>query len=677
MAAFGAEQRHLFFGRDIELVELATRVRHQPFLVMLGPSGCGKSSLAVAGLVPLLSGADETPWLARVMQPGAAPYDALCQSLAAPAGSEPNQLPALVDDLLARHRGAERVLLIVDQAEAVFTQAPAAEREAFLAAVSALRTGPRSCLLLLLRADFFGELMTSRLWPLGAPERFELATLARPGLRQAIVRPAAAMGVHVEPVLLERLLHDCAQEPGALPLLQETMVLLWRRRARRLLTLAAYEDIAGSHGSILSKALVLHADAALGSLSTGDQVIAERVLLRMVQLGEGRAHTRRQQPLSTLRRSGADPKAVDRVIQHLAQRRILTLGRPAEGAEAEANLAHESLIVRWPVMQCWIDEHRADELRRRRLEHDAQQWAEADRDRDALYRGHRLADARRWAHRHPGELTDTALGFLAAGRRRRALRVTASTTLAAVGLVALMSLGDTWLDDYNRKQDLQELRSDAQDLGDQVVVAGGWLRAWGGAASAYIPAMEVDVHEVTNAQYELCVEAERCDAPAAVPGRLYSRGTADLPVVGVTAVDARRYCLWVDSRLPTAREWLWIAIGSSDGPYPWGDENPQSWHVNLENYLIPVSSTGFEQGETAEGIGHLVGNAAEWTSTVGDYDRNLRVVIGRPWNGLEGAALILMGGQYGLEPDPPVRSATLAKAHTDMETTGFRCVGEQ
>ena len=73
--------------------------------------------------------------------------------------------------------------------------------------------------------------MTSILWPVSRGERVEIAPLRSTALREAITRPAASVGVQIEGVLVERLLHDAGEEPGALSLLQETMVLLWERDA--------------------------------------------------------------------------------------------------------------------------------------------------------------------------------------------------------------------------------------------------------------------------------------------------------------------------------------------------------------------------------------------------------------------------------------------------------------
>ena len=47
----------------------------------------------------------------------------------------------------------------------------------------------------------------------------------------------------MESALVERLVADAASEPGILPFVQETLVLLWERLERRFLPLAAYEAL--------------------------------------------------------------------------------------------------------------------------------------------------------------------------------------------------------------------------------------------------------------------------------------------------------------------------------------------------------------------------------------------------------------------------------------------------
>ena len=154
--------------------------------------------------------------------------------------SSDGRLGEAVDVLLGTAPGAQRLLLFFDQAEAIFLLPSKQEQTLFLALLDRLRRVDRCVVVLAMRADFYADLMMSVLWPVSPGEQVEIGPLRSAALREAIVRPAAEAGVQLEPVLVERLVRDAGEEPGALSLVQETMVLLWERRTRRLLTVSAW-----------------------------------------------------------------------------------------------------------------------------------------------------------------------------------------------------------------------------------------------------------------------------------------------------------------------------------------------------------------------------------------------------------------------------------------------------
>ena len=255
------------------------------------------------------------------------------------------------------------------------------------------------------RADFYPQLMASPLWPLIQAHRMEVLPLDGDALRQAIMRPAENLHVFVETALVERLVADAAGEPGVLPLVQETLVLLWERLERRLLPLSAYESLVtmpraaygGSPGrSGLQVALARRADATMAELTPDQQATARRVLLRLVQFGEGRDDVRRQQPIASLRSSTDQPGDFARTLDHLTKRRLLTAtGEERDGATM-VDLSHEALITGWPDFQAWIGERRAAEQTRRRLEAKAAEWVRLGRGTGGLLDEVELLEAERW-----------------------------------------------------------------------------------------------------------------------------------------------------------------------------------------------------------------------------------------------------------------------------------------
>jgi hypothetical protein len=188
----------------------------------------------------------------------------------------------------------------------LFAAAGDDQRRDFLAALRGLRADPRCVLVFTLRADFYGAFMTSSLWTDndGRISRIDLGPPGSDSLRVVIERPARDLGVYVQPELVSLLLNDAAREPGALPLLQETLFQLWSKRRERLLALADYQALSHGARTGLAFAVEKHAEFVLGRLTSAQQVTAFRILLRLVNFGEGRADTRRQQPRDALRSEG-------------------------------------------------------------------------------------------------------------------------------------------------------------------------------------------------------------------------------------------------------------------------------------------------------------------------------------------------------------------------------------
>ena len=405
MVPFAAKDAAYFYGRDDEISRMVQLLRRQRFLMVIGPSGSGKSSLVYAGLLPALAKSryfTEGYWLIRPMRPGPQPTEALAKVL----GAEDTQDqfdPDTVDTLLKLNPPAERLLLLVDQFEEVFTQADKDERARFIAELQALRAPDNCALILTLRADFYPDLMNSYLWPVDSSQRIEVAPLRGQALRVAIEQPAANVGVRIEESLINQLLIDAADEPGVLPLLQETMGLLWEEMEQRSLSLDAYQQLSRQAGlddngdlSGLAVAIAMKADSTLLELSPSQQAIARRIFLRLIQFGEGRADTRRQQPVSALRAATDEPDELEHTLEHLTDNRLLTRSGGDEQHPSAVDISHESLINGWSRLQDWAEERREAEQIRRRLEGKATEWVRLGKGTGGLLSDVELPEAEHW-----------------------------------------------------------------------------------------------------------------------------------------------------------------------------------------------------------------------------------------------------------------------------------------
>jgi WD40 repeat protein len=411
LAPFRVRDAPRFYGRDAEIRQMGEHLRHHRLLFVVGPSGSGKSSLISAGLLPALERGHTFPrgyWVVR----GIRPSNQTLRNFTALTPADPARPQQVIARLLADRPQAQCALLVIDQFEELFTQFDRAEQIRYIATLNALRAVDRCALLVAMRADFFPDLMNSDLWPIEPSQRLELAPLRGAALRRAIEQPAADLGVYLDARLTERLIADAADEPGALPLVQEAMVLLWAQMARRLVPLGAYEQLGSGGRSGLAVAIATRADATLAALTTEQQATARRILLRLVQFGEGRADTRRQQPLDALRSATDEPAAFERALRQLVGQRLLTLSSAASDSRAPGakghtlvgattqtvlvDIAHEALIAGWPTLRAWLDARRESEQTRRRLEQHAAEWARMGRAGGGLLDTVELLEAERW-----------------------------------------------------------------------------------------------------------------------------------------------------------------------------------------------------------------------------------------------------------------------------------------
>jgi hypothetical protein len=317
----------------------------------------------------------------------------------------------------------ERLLLVVDQFEELFTLVSADTCRAFAESLVQLYDGDEGderdnvCVLLTLRADFYGQAigLSRTLSDRLGRAVVNVGAMTHDELAQAVRQPAANTGVHFQPGLVDTILADVGDEPGALPLLEFALLQLWQRRHAAELTLEAYRDIGGAAG-----ALARHAQATYTGLSADEQAIARRVLLRLVVPGDGANHTRQRASTADLV-NRVDPTQVEHVVQVLINARLLTASRDALSGARFVEISHEALIRGWHTFADWIDAERDWLREHRRLAEAVADWRQQT-DEALLYRGARLADVLRLRAAHADELSSDEEDFLAHSRRLEARR---------------------------------------------------------------------------------------------------------------------------------------------------------------------------------------------------------------------------------------------------------------
>ncbi len=446
LQAFREEDAPFFFGREAFTERLVDEVRHKSFIGVVGASGSGKSSVVRAGLVPHLRraiGGNGPVWDILTLTPDRQPLDSLAEAilrilepeemseakrlaelddLATQFATRPRSLQRAARRCLEKQPGTDRLLLVVDQWEELYTSCRDEEaRRWFIDQLLAASTDAPVTVVLTLRGDFYGRVLTHR----GLVDRLQdavvnLGPMTREELRSTLEGPAGEVGLQFEPGLIDHILDEVGDEPGNLPLLEYMLKELWdNRRHGHVLHFEAYDRMKGIKGAIEARADRIFEK----ELTDEQQKAARRVLMRLVRPGEGAPDTRRRAVLPT-----GDKHALA-VVHKLAGARLLVTGRDEARTDVQTvEIAHEALIQHWDRLRQWVDEDREFLRTRERIEAAAALWEKEGRVDDRLLApGRPLAEAEDLLEKRRPELSPSLIAFIEAStasesRRQDALQ---------------------------------------------------------------------------------------------------------------------------------------------------------------------------------------------------------------------------------------------------------------
>lgn len=205
--------------------------------------------------------------------------------------------------------------------------------------------------------------------------------------------------------------------------------------------------------------------------------------------------------------------------------------------------------------------------------------------------------------------------------------------------------------------------------------------------SVTISTFKMDRTEVTQAQYQKCIDARECDKPSC---GFDSGANTDKPVVCVSWRDASKFCEWMSKRLPTEAEWEFAARGKVAGAlYPWGTAEPSCEYAIMYDGNKDGCGTGktasvcsrSPKGDSPFGLCDMAGNVKEWVADYYQSDYYKSSPAQDPKGPSFGTNHLVRGGGYSHDPLGGSGSVDLRSVNRELIVIdsgldgeiGFRC----
>jgi len=331
----------------------------------------------------------------------------------------------------ALDRPNARLLLVIDQFEELIEPVDESAGDSrFLEFIRTTIESSDSPITVLgtMRSDFLGAFQRHPQLRGIDFESLSLGPVKPTGMRRIIEEPARLGALTLGEGLVDQLIAD-TETPDALPLLSFTLWVLWRDYASDgRIDLGEYAQLNGLQGAISREAEALLQGADLQAL--------RKAFVQMARLSDDGRFVRQAVDWDS-----PVLQAVHPTIERFIDRRLL-VSRTEDGVRT-VEVAHEALLRSWPPLRGWLNEDRAQILLKQQITREALVWDEAGRDKDNLWRGSRLSQARELLD--ADKLDGIAKTFVARSHKqqqnlRRTLAATATSVFIGMGVLSVWAL---------------------------------------------------------------------------------------------------------------------------------------------------------------------------------------------------------------------------------------------
>ena len=385
---FLPEESNMFFGRESESGEILRKLLKNRILTVIGASGCGKSSLINCGVVPemiSLTEKDKSSLKIISFQPGNDPVgnmtDAFAQAISGNDNSGNRDKPSVSHqkkdhDWIASTlkklliRSDEKVLIIVDQFEEIFTHRP---EDAAISVIentsefvtlleNAVRqTDVEIYILLVTGSDYIGECAHIQgLTKLINDSNYLVPQMTRGNYKSVFENSFISAGTRINPKLVHAVLDDIADLPDPLAVLQHLMMRIFSYwysfgDTGRVIDVSDYMAVGA-----VENAISLHAEEAYEELSQEEKEICRKMFQAMA--GDRINKKGIRHPLSISSLKSILQCSYDEIFEVIEKFRIPSRSfltpvyKIGLDEKSVIDFSTERLIGSWNRLKGWFDE---------------------------------------------------------------------------------------------------------------------------------------------------------------------------------------------------------------------------------------------------------------------------------------------------------------------------------
>lgn len=391
LRSFTTAESEYFFGRESESNEIVEKLIKNRFVAVIGALGTGKSSLIRCGIIPAvtkLSEAGSAGWNIGFLTPGRDPFDNLADVLLNRTfgRGQKNSTRGEITGLLKQYpdgisraikkispENGKSTLIVIDQFEELFRYTPAEKENAahqeiteFINLLTKTITGnfPGLAIILAVQTDSLYECAQYKdFTKILNNSNFFIPSMTWENFREVITGPVKKAGAEIDTDLVDLLIHDVADRPGYLPVLQHTLMRTWARwqvldEPDRPLNYSDYISVGTIRNSVS-----LHADEVYQKLSTSGKMICERLFKAIAGKNSDNKGIRYPADVKTLRSIiRCNANELLEVIDTFRDPSVSFL-TPLSDVTLDDNsvidLSNEGLIILWDRLKKWVDEEAA------------------------------------------------------------------------------------------------------------------------------------------------------------------------------------------------------------------------------------------------------------------------------------------------------------------------------